>query len=186
MSAPQLVLRFDHKAVLVLLSKLSRSADHLIDQPGQIHALGIEFELASFDLREVQYLVNEPQEVGPGGIHTAQRFQCLVRTEARRVGDHHFGQSDDGVKGRAQLVAHAGEELRLVLARLSKLAAFLLDLVEQSAFWIAKADWAKVCSKSTVFFENSPGSLRRTTRAPTIRSAPSNGTSIARESRPVR
>jgi hypothetical protein len=29
-------------------------------------------------------------------------------------------------------MAHIGEELRLVLARLSKLAAFLLDLVEQS------------------------------------------------------
>jgi hypothetical protein len=38
-----------------------RGADDLIDKPCQIHRLGIEFELAGFDLREVQYLVDEPQ-----------------------------------------------------------------------------------------------------------------------------
>src|SRR5262249_28238482 len=32
---------------------------------------------------------------------------------------------------RAQLVAHAGEELRLALARLRELAAFFLDFIEQ-------------------------------------------------------
>src|SRR5262249_55596880 len=52
----------------------------------QINRLGIEFELAGFDLREVEYLVDEAQEVGPGGIDTAQRFQRLFRAEARRVG----------------------------------------------------------------------------------------------------
>jgi hypothetical protein len=80
----------------------------------QINGLGIELELAGFDLREVQYLVDEAQEVAAGGIHTAQRFQCLFCAEARRVADHHLGQADDGVERRAQLVAHAGEELRLV------------------------------------------------------------------------
>jgi hypothetical protein len=57
------------------------------------------------------------QEVGSGCIYTAQRFQRLFRTEARRVGDHHLGQSNDRVERCAQLVAHAGEELRFVLAR---------------------------------------------------------------------
>ena len=36
--------------------------------------------------------VDEAQEVGPGGIHTAQRLQRLFRAEARRVGEHHLGQ----------------------------------------------------------------------------------------------
>ena len=122
---------FDNEAVLVLLGKPSRGADDLIDKPGQIHRLGIEFELAGFDLREVEDLVDEAQEVGPGGIHTAQRFQRLFRAEACRVGDHHLGQADDGVEGGAQLVAHAGEELRLALARLRQLPALVLDFVEQ-------------------------------------------------------
>ena len=38
---------------------------------------------------------------------------------------------EDGVERGSQLVAHAGEELRLVLARFSELAALVLDFVEQ-------------------------------------------------------
>src|SRR6478672_3495001 len=106
-------------------------ADDLIDKPCQIDRFGIEVELAGFDLREVQHLVDEAKEVGPGGIDTAQRFQRVFRAEARRVGDHHLGQADDGVERSAQLVAHAGEELRLVLARQLKLAALVLDLAKQ-------------------------------------------------------
>src|SRR4029434_9303582 len=105
------LLGFDNEAVLVLLGELSCGANDLIDKPCQINRLGIEFELAGFDLREVQYLVDEAQQVGPGGIHTAQRLQRLFRAKARRVGDHHLRQADDGVEWCAQLVTHAGEEL---------------------------------------------------------------------------
>ena len=73
----QVLLGFDHEAVLVLLGELSRGADDLIDEPTQVHRLGIEFELAGFDLGEVQYLVDEAQEMGAGGINTAQRLLCL-------------------------------------------------------------------------------------------------------------
>ena len=45
---------------------------------------------------------------------------------------HHLGVADDGVERRAQLVAHVGQELRLVLARHLELAALLLDLGEQA------------------------------------------------------
>jgi hypothetical protein len=55
----QVLLRFNDEAVLVLLGELSRGADDLIDEPGQIDRLGIEFELTGFDLREVEYLVDE-------------------------------------------------------------------------------------------------------------------------------
>jgi hypothetical protein len=60
----QVLLRFDDEAVLVLLGELSRRADDFIDEPSQINRLGIELELAGFDLREVQYLVDEAEEVG--------------------------------------------------------------------------------------------------------------------------
>ena len=66
-----------------------------------------------------------------GAIHALQRLQRLLRAEARRVGDHHLGEPDDGVERRAQLVAHAGEELGLVLARFGELTALILDFVEQ-------------------------------------------------------
>src|SRR5262245_3106080 len=42
------------------------------------------------------------------------------------------GIAQDGVERLAQLVAHVGQELRLVLARLCKLAALVLDFVEET------------------------------------------------------
>src|SRR5262249_224988 len=44
---------------------------------------------------------------------------------------HQFGIAQNGVERRAQLMAHIGEELRFVLARLRKLATLLLDLAEE-------------------------------------------------------
>src|SRR6516162_2483589 len=73
-----------------------------------------------------------PSRWVPAGVHPAQRFQRLFRAEARRVGDHHLRQADNGVERRAQLVAHAGEELRLVLARQLQLAVLVLDFIEQA------------------------------------------------------
>ena len=43
----------------------------------------------------------------------------------------HFGEADDGVERRAQLVRHVGEELRLVPVGGLDLLALLLDLTEQ-------------------------------------------------------
>ena len=37
---------------------------YIIDKPRQVNRLGIEFELAGLDLREVQYLVDEAEQVG--------------------------------------------------------------------------------------------------------------------------
>ena len=64
-------------------------------------------------------------------MHPPQRLGRLFGTEARRIGDHHLGQPDDGIERRAQLVAHAGDELRLVLAGLRQLPVLILDFVEQ-------------------------------------------------------
>src|SRR5215471_8827864 len=64
-------------------------------------------------------------------VHALQRLLRLFGAEARRVAEHHLGQPDDGVERRAQLVAHAGDKLRLVLARLCELAARVLYFLEQ-------------------------------------------------------
>ena len=57
--------------------------------------------------------------------------QRLLRRLAVDAVDDQLGVADDGVERGAQLVAHVGEELRLVLARLGKLPALVLDFVEQ-------------------------------------------------------
>jgi hypothetical protein len=45
MERAQILLRFHDEAVLVLLGELSRGPDDVVDKLGQIHRLGIDFEL---------------------------------------------------------------------------------------------------------------------------------------------
>jgi len=70
--------------------------------------------------------------VSPSAVHALQRLLRLFRAEARRIGDQHIGEPNDGIERRAQLMAHAGDELRLVLAGLLELSVLLLDFVEQA------------------------------------------------------
>ena len=66
-----------------------------------------------------------------GSVNPAQRLRRLFRAEALRIAHHHLGQPDDGIERGTQLVAHAGDELRLMLARHFELAALLLYFREQ-------------------------------------------------------
>ena len=75
----------DDEAVLVLLGKLARSADHLFDQRCELHGLRIEFKFARLDLRQVQHLIDEAKQVSSGAVHALQRFQRLFSAEARCV-----------------------------------------------------------------------------------------------------
>src|SRR5262249_42599869 len=83
------------------------------------------------DLRQVEHLVDEAKKVSTSAVHTLQRLLRLFSTEARGVADHHFGQSNNGIERRAQLVAHAGDEVRLVLTCHLQQAILVLDLIEQ-------------------------------------------------------
>src|SRR5215510_5192177 len=64
-----------------------------------------------------------------GGEHAVERFDVLLSRLS--ILPQHLADADDGVERGAQLVAHIGEELRLMLACLSELSAFFLDIVEQ-------------------------------------------------------
>src|SRR5215471_2004613 len=127
----QVLLRVDNETVLVLLGKLSGGADDLVDQRCERYGLRVELELSDLDLRQVEHLVDEAKEMSPSAVHALQRLLRFFRAEPRGVRDHHFGQPDDGIERRAQLVAHAGDELRLVLACSFELPALVLDFVEQ-------------------------------------------------------
>ena len=59
----------------------------------------------------------------------SRRASC--RAVAVDVVSDQLGVAEDGIKRRAQLVAHVGQKLRLVLARFCKLPALVMDFVEQ-------------------------------------------------------
>jgi putative ABC transport system substrate-binding protein len=65
------------------------------------------------------------------GLDAPQHTLRLVREIAVDAVGHQLGVAEHGIERRAQLVAHIGEELRLVLAGERELAALLLDLAEQ-------------------------------------------------------
>ena len=113
------------------------------------------------------------EQVPARAQHPVERLELVLALEVARVLPQHLGDADDGVERRAQLVAHVGEELRLVPAGDLELPALLLDLVEQPRVLDRQHRLrAKVWSSSTVPAGNSPGALRRTTSAPTTSSGP--------------
>ena len=89
----EIVLAFDHQTVLVLLGQLARRADHLVDQRRQHHRFRIELELAGLDLGKIEHLIDQPEQMGAGAMHAAERLLRLLGAEARRVGGHHLGQA---------------------------------------------------------------------------------------------
>src|SRR3954471_10322315 len=92
----------------------------------------MELDAASFDLREVKHVVDEAEEVFAGPVHALERLGEACELGAFGLLSQHFRETNDGIKRRAQLMAHIRQELRFVLARNLKLAALLLDLAEQA------------------------------------------------------
>ena len=72
---------------------------------------------ARLDLREVKHVVDEAEEMLARAVHALERLGEAGELRTFGLLAQHLGQADDGVERRAQLVAHIGEELRLVLAR---------------------------------------------------------------------
>ena len=110
--------------------RLKRTADGLGNVLNRV--IGeFEDELAGLDLGEIENIVNQAQQMTAVAFkpfeHSAHFFGWLAIGAVR----HQFGISQNGIERRAQLVAHIGEELRLVLARLFELPALVLDFVEQ-------------------------------------------------------
>src|SRR5262249_9080968 len=112
----EVLLGVNDEAVLFLLGKQARRADDLVDLRGSAHGWWVELKLSGLDLRQVEYLIDEAKQVSTSAVHALEWFLRPLGAKACRVGDHHLGEPDDGIEWRAQLVAHAGGELRFVLA----------------------------------------------------------------------
>src|SRR6516165_9805114 len=79
----EVLLDFNDEAVLVLLGKLSRGADDLIDERCELHGLCIEFELSGLDLRQIEHLVDEAKKVSTSAIDALQRLAFLTIISVR-------------------------------------------------------------------------------------------------------
>ena len=100
-------------------------------------------ELPRLDLGEVEHVVDEAEEMLAVALEPLQHLAHPRRRGAIDVVEDELGIAQDRIQGRAQFVAHIGEELRLVLARLGQFAALLLDLGEEARVLDARSPIAR-------------------------------------------
>src|SRR5689334_18986318 len=70
-------------------------------------------KMARFYLGCIKDPVDDRQQVLPGRIYQPRIFQSPRRAEFRRTVHQHFGEADDGIERRAQLVTHGGNKAAL-------------------------------------------------------------------------
>ena len=80
---------------------------------------GVQFQLAGLDLREVEQIVDDAQQVVGRRL---RRLQALPLVVGQRRVQGQLGHAEDGVHRRADLVADVGQELVLgAVGRLGRL-----------------------------------------------------------------
>jgi hypothetical protein len=121
----------DDQGVAVLVDQRLDDVGDVADQLGDVELFEVEVHPAGLDLREVQDVVDEPEQVLAGRVDPLEIGQEGVGVELLGLLLEHLGVADDRVQGRAQLVRHVGQEVGLVLAGDFQLTAFLLDLLEK-------------------------------------------------------
>src|SRR5437867_1158409 len=114
---------------LTLISRNSRKSLSASGKPWPIRTLdgwptlergtrlAVERHLAGFDLREVEDVVDQREQMLAATEDVADEPPLLVGHLAQQPIPEHFREADDGVERRAQLVRHVGEEFRFHAAR---------------------------------------------------------------------
>ena len=119
------------KRIAVLLGERNDERANLFEQRDELDILEKDIHPAGFDLRQIENVVDQAEQVPAGTLDLLQVGNERFLSEIGDVFLENFAVADDGIERRAQLVAHIGEELRLVLARDLELPALVLDFVEQ-------------------------------------------------------
>ena len=110
---------------------LAHEQERVVDRRRQIERPKVELHPPRFDLREVEDVVDQGQEMLARGEDVAEVLRLLLVRVAEHPLQQHIRETDDRVERRAQLVRHAGQKLALVLAGHFELAARLRDLAEE-------------------------------------------------------
>src|SRR6185369_1853190 len=100
----------DHQ-IKILLGGLGPEELHrLLDALPEIEWARLELDLARLDLRKVEDVVDDREQALPGTANDLRTVELLARE--RRV-EQERGHADHAVHGRADLMAHIGQELGL-------------------------------------------------------------------------
>src|SRR2546428_620832 len=90
--------------------------ERVLERHTEIERPGVQLHPSRLDLREVEDVVDQREQVAPRGQDDADVLGLLVVQLAEHAVVEHLREADDRVEGRAELVGHVGEELGLVAA----------------------------------------------------------------------
>src|SRR5262249_8451934 len=91
-----------------------------------------ERELSSLNLREVEHIIDQSEQVLTVALHTIEHGACFLGHVTIHTIEDQLCVAENGIEWRAQLMAHIGEELRFMLACLFELPALVLEFREQA------------------------------------------------------
>ena len=83
------------------------------DRVAGVEILARQFEPRGLDLRHVEHVVDQFQQVRPALVDQVGVLGVAVRHRPEQPLPHDVGEAHDGVQRRPQLVAHVGQEPRL-------------------------------------------------------------------------
>jgi hypothetical protein len=118
--------------VLVLADQGLDGALDAAHQLGHVELLDEDVHLSRLDLGQVEHAVDQLQQVAARAHDLAQVGSVGLVAIFPDLLLEHLAVADDGVQGRAQLVAHVGQELALGLVGRLGLAARALRLGQES------------------------------------------------------
>src|SRR6476620_4157971 len=110
----QRVVHFQSEAQVVPAGALAHQCQRVLEQLSEIEARQLQFHAAGLNLRQVEDVVDQCQQMVPGRVYVAQIIELFGVQLAEHFVDQYLGETDDRIKWRAQLMRHVGEELRLV------------------------------------------------------------------------
>ncbi len=96
---------------------MTEGPGHHVEQAGEEHFLGVNGYRAGFDLRKVENVADQVQQIGPGAMDRTGEFNLLPGQVAVGVVRKLLAQHQNAVERRAQFMRHVGEEFGLIFRR---------------------------------------------------------------------
>ena len=98
--------------ILTLVGERLDDRQHLFNQRLNVYRLDEDIHLSGFDLRQVENVVDQSQQVAAGTFDLLQIVDRLFVALVDGVLLQDFAVADDRIQRRAQLMRHVGEEAR--------------------------------------------------------------------------
>src|SRR3984893_15502345 len=128
MQRPDRPIAEDHELVAILRRQRLDCLDHALDERRKREIFELQLHPTGLDLGEVEDVVDQSEQMTTSTEHAVKRLSILLC--CLHILPQHLADADDCVERGAKLVAHVGEELRLVLAAFGQLATLVLNVVE--------------------------------------------------------